>query len=514
MSHDIDLTLIPETVRSSVLRLIAAHDAKELENKLLREQLRLALIKKYGPKSESLSDAQLQLMELEPGVQAAEVQVESSKPQISSETAQPVATAKKSAPHGRSALPEGLPRTVVIVPVPKEMCVCQKCSGATDLIGFEESEQLHVEPAKYSVLVTRREKRACRKCSELGVQTAALPERVVPKGKLSDAFIVDVLIRKYAEHMPVYRQCASLKRDAGIDISRQTLIDAVMVVGDLCKAVSRAMRSELVGANYIQADETVVPVQSQAVRGRNHRAYLWQYSRPNGPVVFDFQMGRSREGPKEFLSGFSGWLQCDGYSSYDKLGPNIQFAGCMAHARRRFFEAHQLAPTASEPKEILELFARIYAVEKEAREGALSYDARRELRQGKTAPIMETLKARVAEIQKNSMPSSKLGDACSYTINQWGRLEKFVQEGVLEADNNWCENGMRPITLGRKNWLHLGDEIAGPKVAAIFSIFETCKRLGINLRDYLNDVLPKLGAWPAKRIGELTPMSWKAARIA
>ena len=512
MSHDINLDLIPESVRGSVLRLIKAHDAKEQEIKILRETLRLALIKKYGPKSEKLNDAQLQLLELEPGVRSEEVITEVDR------SSEPVSPAdedlppKRSKPPGRTPLPASLPRSVVVVPLPEAQCVCEGCAGRKELIGFEESEQLHVEPAKYSVIVTRREKRACPKCSEKGVQTAPAPARIQPKGKLSDAFIVEVLVRKYAEHMPVYRQCASLKRDTGIEVSRQTMVDATMAAGSAMMALVRGMKAELLAGGYVQADETEMPVQTKAVRGRNHRAYFWQYSRPGGPVVFDFRMGRSRAGPEEFLKGFKGWLQCDGYSAYADLGEGIRFAGCLAHARRRFYEAMQLAPTAAEPKEIVELFGQIYAVESEAREGGMDAKARWELRQAKSRPVMERLKKRIQEIAGKELPKSAMGKACTYALNQWDRLEMFLTDGVLMVDNNSCENGMRGVAIGRNSWLHLGDELAGPKVAAIYSVVETCKRLGVNLREYLGDVLPKLNEWPANRVGELTPSAWKASR--
>lgn len=512
MNHGIDLSQIPEAIRPSVLYLIAAHDAKEIENRLLRETLRLALIKKYGPKSEALSDNQLQLLELEPIVLPAEIDAEALRGPDGIVAEKPAAAIKSPPSHGRSPLPAHLPRTIVEVRFPAKDCICPKCSGVRKLIGYEESEQLHVVPAQYSVRVLRREKRACRNCSELGVQTAPAPERILPKGKLSDGFLIEALLAKFSEHMPVYRQCARILRDTGVEVSRQTLTDGLMVCGDLMQAISRAMAKELVSGPYIQADETPVPVQSAAVRGRNHRGFLWQYGIPGGSVVFDFQMGRSREGPKTFLKGFEGWLQCDGYSAYDNLGPKIRFAGCMAHARRRFFEAGQLAPLAPEPKSVLDLFARIYGVEQEARDGKLTPEARRELRQTKSLPLMQLLKARVIEIKTAALPASKLGKACTYTLNQWVRLEQFLADGILEADNNRCENGMRAIAIGRKNWLHLGDESTGPKFAAIASIIETCKRYKINVREYLNDVMPRLGSWPNDRVAELTPLAWKTAR--
>jgi hypothetical protein len=310
----------------------------------------------------------------------------------------------------------------------------------------------------------------------------------------------------------VYRQCAVLAEDHGIELSRKTLTDAVLAAGGLLQAVVRAQAAELVTGNYLQADETPVPCQTPEKTGRNHQAYIWEYSVPGGPGVFDFQMGRGRAGPREFLKHFRGKLQCDGYAVYDELGEGIVYVGCLTHARRGFVEAAKLAPQDPLPAEVLERFAQLYAVEEQARQAGLGARERQQLRQAQSAPLMAQLKARLVEIRQQLSPGSKLAKACDYTLGQWSRLEEYLKDGAIEADNNWCEGAMRPIALGRKNWLHIGSAQAGPKVAAIVSIVETCRRLDIKLRDYLTDVLPKLGDWPAKRVAELTPTAWKAAQ--
>ncbi len=173
------------------------------------------------------------------------------------------------------------------------------------------------------------------------------PRQIVPKGKLANEVIIELLVNKYQQHLPIYRQQAELAENHGIELSRKTLTDAVLAAGSLLQAVVRAQQRELLAGNYIQADETPLPCQTPEKTGRNHRAYLWEYSVPGGMVVFDFQMGRSRAGPKEFLKGFRGTLQCDGYSAYADLGPGIVYAGCLAHARRGFVEAAKVAPHGS-----------------------------------------------------------------------------------------------------------------------------------------------------------------------
>jgi transposase len=182
------------------------------------------------------------------------------------------------------------------------------------------------------VRVTKREKRACKVCEEQGVQSAPLPPRIIEKGLASDRVVIDTVVSKYADHQPLYRQSAILERETGIELSRATLDGWVMRVGELLRPISAAMGQELLSGSYIQADETTVGVQMHDGRGKNHQAYLWEYSHPAGPVVFDFRLGREREGPKRFLGNFEGLLQSDGYGAYDHIGgPRLVHAACWAH---------------------------------------------------------------------------------------------------------------------------------------------------------------------------------------
>ena len=287
-----------------------------LKIQVLEERLRLQRIQKYGPGSEKLSDAQLELLEVEPGVSNLEVQAESTREPL------PVrAHTRRNRPHpGRQELPADLPRVERVIGCTPEQCQCSNCGQATTVIGYETSEQLDVEPAKYFVLVTKREKRACQHCEQGGVAAAPVPARIIEKGLVSDRVVIDTVISKYSDHLPLYRQSVMLERETGVEISRATLDGWVMTVGGLLIPVAAAMGRELLGGTYIQADETPVDVQMHDRRGQNHQAYLWQYSRPGGSVVFDFQLGRGRDGPKKFLGGFNGILQTDGYAAYDKVG--------------------------------------------------------------------------------------------------------------------------------------------------------------------------------------------------
>jgi transposase len=477
------------------------------------EKIRFLNIRLFGPKGEKLSPAQVQLLLEEPSVTASEVATEAELPQDNKQDPLPRAKQPRSNHPGRERLPEHLERREEIVACCPKDCTCPKCGAQRPLIGYETREELACEPAKFWVRVIKREKRGSHCLEEQGVATAPAPAQIVPKGKLSNEFIIDVLVRKYQLHLPVYRQCAALAEDHGIELSRKTLTEAVLAAGSLLSAVVGAQGVELLAGDYIQADETTMPCQTGERTGRNHQAYMWEFSQPGGIVVFDFQMGRGRERLREFLQGFRGKLQSDGYAAYAKLGPEVVHVGCMAHARRGFVNAVKLAPLDPLPREVVRLFGELYAVEEQARQAGLGVEGRLALRQAKSMSLMAGLKTRLLEIRQQISPGSKLGQACKYALGQWSRLEEYLKDGRLEIDNNWCEGAIRPLALGRKNWLHVGSPEAGPKIAAIASIVETCRRLDINLREYLYDVLPKLGDWPIKRVAELTPSAWKAARL-
>ena len=478
-----------------------------LQIQVLEERLRFERIQKYGPGSEKLNDAQLELLEEEPGVGNLEVQAESAREPL------PVrAHTRRQRPHpGRQELPADLPRVERVIGCTPEQCQCSNCGQATTVIGYETSEQLDVEPAKYFVLLTKREKRACQHCEQGGVAAAPAPARIIEKGLVSDRVVIDTVISKYSDHLPLYRQSVMLERETGVEISRATLDGWVMTVGGLLIPVAAAMGRELLGGTYIQADETPVDVQMHDRRGQNHQAYLWQYSRPGGSVVFDFQLGRGRDGPKKFLAGFNGILQTDGYAAYDKVGgPKLVHGACWSHSRRKFYEAHQVCPGESVAKGIVLLIDELFGIDAEARAQNLDFAGRDRLRQQQARPLLETIRQKIEALREQTLPASKLGGAIAYTLGFWERLTKFVDYPELELSTNLAENSMRGVALGRKNWIHIGSPQAGPKVAAILSVVETCRRLDIRARDYLGAVLPGLAEVSIQKLAGLTPAAWIA----
>jgi transposase len=480
----------------------------ELKIQVLEERLRLGLIAKYGPASEKLNDAQLELLQFEPGVSGVEVLAESER---EAEAASPIDSSKRKHP-GRQQLPADLPRREKLLPCTPEQCTCKSCGQETTVIGYEQSEQLDVEPARYFVLVTKREKRACQFCKEGGVATAPLPARIIDKSLASDRVVIDTVVAKYSDHLPLYRQSAILERETGVEISRATLDGWVMRVGELLSPIAAAIGRELLRGTYIQADETPVGVQMHDGRGKNHQAYLWQYGTPAGSVVFDFRLGRGREGPKRFLGQFEGILQSDGYAAYEQVGgPKIVHACCWAHSRRKFIEALKLHPADRVAMRIVARIDELFSIDADARSANLDHAARHALRLQRARPLLDVLKPQIAAAQAEALPASALGKATRYTLALWPKLTRFLDYPQLELSNNLAENSMRPLVVGRKNWIHLGSQQAGPKIAAILSIVETCRRLKIPIRDYLAGVLPGLADRPLQHTKRLTPAAWATA---
>jgi len=476
---------------------------KDAEIQLLQERLRKQRIGFLGPASETLSDLQLELLtEQEPGATREEVEAESRREPIS--TAPP----RERKPHpGRKPLPESLPRVEEVIACQAN---CTHCGGETRVIGYDLSEVLDREPAKWFVRVTKREKRSCGKCS--AIQMPPLAPRIVEKGLASDRVILETVVAKYCDHLPLYRQEAMVEREAGVEISRATLDGWVMRVGELLQPVAEAMRDELLRAPYLQADETIVPVQMHDGRGSNHPAYLWQYGTPGGETVFDFQLGRGRDGPARFLKDWNGVLQTDGYQVYDQVGgPGLIHVGCWAHARRKFVDAVKVNPQDGAAIAMVTRMDALFLVDRHARQQQLNADQRAALRREHAQTWMDEIHSECRKLRTQLLPKSALGEAVTYTLNMWPKLRRCFDHAEVELSNNVAENSMRPVALGRKNWLHVGSAKAGPKVAAILSVVESCRRLQIPVKDYLLAVLPGMSQRKHSEVAQLTPARWKAS---
>ena len=494
----------------------------EMRIQKLEEELRLERIKKYGRQSEKLSDLQLRLLDLEPAVSSGEITAEIERGPLPESAESDKATDKQRRSRqnhpGRNELPASLERIDKIIPCAPEFCTCGKCGGDTKVIGYDVSEGLDRKPAAYFVTRIMREKRACAHCIEQGVVTAPTPVRIAPKSIFSDETIVNFLISKYSDATPLYRQRAGLLRDFDIDVALSTINDSVLRVGELLSPIIDWMKRDLLAGNYIQADETYVGVQTEEKTGRNHTGYFWQYSSPGKGVVFDFEMTRSKEVPKTFFKDYGGILHTDGYVAYEKdIGTkDLIHACCLAHSRRKFIEAIkvQTKAHAADPKleRVVTLMDELFAIDREARKQKLSLEDRHALRQERVPAILEQMHVLLLTMQESGtiLPKSIAGNAISYTLTRWQKLTRFIEHPAIELSTNWAENSMRPIGIGRKNWLHIGSKEAGPKIAAIFSIVESCRKLNIPIRQYLLHVLPGLADRSIQSLAELTPAAYSA----
>jgi transposase len=508
-------------------RIIAEKDqalsAAEAIIQQLKEALRAERVARYGQRSEKLSDLQLQLLDLEPGVSSDEIEQEVASgplpesPGDTQENRTPTEQqqrARRNHP-GRNELPAHLERVEQIIACTPEQCTCGKCGNQTRGIGYETTEVLGKKPAEYFVRVIKREKRACN-CEENGVATAAVPERIVPKSIFSDEVIIDFLVGKYCDSVPIYRQRAILWRDLGIDVALTTINDGVLRVGELLIPVVEVMKRDLLTGGYVQADETFVGVQTPEKKGQNHKAFFWQYSSPGKGVVFDFEMTRSGEVPKAVFKDFSGILHTDGYAGYgDDVGAKgMVHACCMSHARRKFIDAlkvrEKARATDAQLERVVVLMDGLFAIDREARKQNLSLDDRHALRQERAPVMLDELHPLLLKMKDRVLPKSAEGKAVSYTLTRWEKLTRFLQYPVVELSTNWAENSMRPISIGRRNWLHIGSKQAGPKIAAIFSIVESCRKLGVPIRQYLADILPGLADRSIQSLSKLTPAAYAA----
>jgi transposase len=500
----VDLQARIETLERALQWAQLTIQKKDSEIQLLQERLRKQRIGFLGPASETLSDLQLELLAgEEPSVTREEVEAESQREPIS------LARPRARKPHpGRKPLPDSLPRIEEVIACAPN---CTHCGGETRVIGYDTSEVLDREPAKWFVRVTKREKRSCGKCSV--VQMPPLTPRIVEKGLASDRVVIETVVAKYCDHLPLYRQEQILEREAGVEISRATLDGWVMRVGELLEPLVEAMRQDLRRASYIQADETVVPVQMHDGRGSDHQAYLWQYGTPGGETVFDFQLGRGRDGPAKFLKSWNGILQTDGYQAYDQVGgAGLIHVGCWAHARRKFVDAVKVNPKDGAAIAMVTRMDAVFLVDRQARAEQLSATERAALRREHAQTWVDEIHAECLKLRLEALPKSVLGEAAHYTLNMWPKLKRCFDHAEVELSNNIAENSMRPVALGRKNWLHVGSAKSGPKVAAILSVVESCRRLSVPLKDYLLAVLPGMSARKLSAVAELTPARWKASR--
>jgi transposase len=388
--------------------------------------------------------------------------------------------------------------------------VCPHCGKTKCEIGCEKSERFEYIPAKIIRHEIVRPKLACR-CGEGTVSVAPLPPSVVDQGQPAASLVAHVILSKYDDHLPLYRQQQQFER-LGVIFPRQTLCDWVEKGAQWLQPLVRQMKSELLAGDYVQVDETPVRVMDPDVKGRCALGYLWVLSRPREDVIFEFHPGRGKEFARELLGDFGGYLQRDGYGVYGALAaerPRLIGVGCWAHARRKFVEALEERPTEAAP--IVTEIRKLYLIERRALDEGMDATQRLDLRTQLARPILEALKPRLEALLPGCLPQSPMGKAVKYALAEWEPLTRYLRDGRLEIDNNLTENAIRPSAVGKKNWLFFGHPEAGWRSAVIYSLIVSCRRRGINPWEYLRDVLTRLPAMKQSEVPTIVPARWKPA---
>jgi transposase len=382
---------------------------------------------------------------------------------------------------------------------------CSCCGRPKDRIGQDESRILEYVPAKLEVHIYVRPKYACRYCKE-GVMSPPPPMRPIVRGIAGPGLIAQIVVAKFGDHLPLYRQEDFFTRH-GLHIPRSTLCDWVRAAADLLKPLYQRQKELVLKSPVLWTDDTPVTLLTSGEEG-SRTARFWTYIAAEHPYsVYDFTESRARDGPATFLAGFEGYLHADAYGGYDQiyLGSNdaILEVACWAHARRKFFDTRNSSPR--DAHQILEWIGQLYDIEEQARE--LSVDARRELRASQAKPVLDHIGIRLAELEKRALPKSALAKAVWYARNQWRALRRYTEDGRLTIDNNISERTLRHQAIGRKNWLFLGSQQAGPRAAVLFTILAGAKRHRIEPWTYLRELLLRLHD-DDPRLDEMLPDQW------
>lgn len=400
----------------------------------------------------------------------------------------------------RAELPAHLPRKVEVIEP-------ENLPEGAKKIGEAVTEVLEYEPASIFVWQIVRPKYIVETSDEATrIEIAQLPSLPVPKGNAGPSMVSHILVSKFVDHLPYYRQSQIFKRQ-NLYIPDSTIGSwANKSIESWLAPLWEAMRVKLLSSDYLQADETPIPVLSSDKEGSTHRGYHWVYHDPiNRLVVFDYHQSREREGPKSFLKDFTGFLQTDGYAAYDNLAPpgRIIHLACMAHARRKFEHALDNDPVRAE--KALLMIQKLYGFEREAREAGLTYDEIKQLRQEKSVPVLKEMEEWLIEESFKVLPKSAIGMAINYSLNLWERLKRYTEDGRFQIDNNLIENTIRPVALGRKNYLFAGSHEAAQKAAVIYSLLATCKLHNVEPFAWLKKILTIIPDYPANQLYKLTP---------
>lgn len=475
----------------------------ELKVSMLQHQVEQLLRRVYGRKSERLDPNQLMLDPLilqainEPPPKTeplAQLPAESEREKHREPT-------KRNHP-GRIPIPDHLERVEIELDVPEEQKTCPETGEPLKRIGWETSEKLEYRPGKLLVNVYKRPKYGS---SESDVEG---PGVIIAPMKADVGLLSYIIVSKFADHLPLYRQNGIFARE-GVDIPRATLTSWTLQTYEAIQPLGGALKMAVLESDVIFTDDSTIPLQVKG-RGKVQKAKLWVYVRGgmDPPLTaFDFSHDRSKKRPIDFLGDYRGYVHADAYSGYDELfrREGITEVGCWAHSRRKFDEA--VSSRKVEAIEILARIARIYKVEETCKD--MTPEDRRMVREERSRPILDGIFERLEALKPETIPSEPLSKAIDYALNQRQALYRFLEDGRLKPDNNTAENAIRPLALGRKNWLFAASERGARATALFLGLIQSCKACDVNPWEYFDDVLRRIMSHPVSRLGELLPDQWK-----
>ena len=484
-------------------------DQLKTEKSLLQEKLQYLLKNLFGRSSERLNPDQMELaLEELRGLQA---EIERSEDQAEEMLEKMESKRGKRKPLD-ARIPEDLPTETIIIE-PDEV---KENPELWEKIGEERLEQLDVIPTRFVKIITIRPKYKKIDDRSLAPIIAPAPKRLIENSYASAGLILQIILSKYCDHLPLYRQEQIFKQRFGVEISRKTMGGWMHLMANWLSLIYEALRNEIRASGYIQADETFIKYQDPK---KDHcpNGYLWAYHSPGVGVLYEWYPSRKAECLDTMLLGYQGLLQSDGYVGYTSWlnkpthateKTKITHAACWAHARRKFVESYG-HPVA---EKIVKLIAKLYRIETQLRKDGS--DNRCVTRQVQAAPILKEIKAMLETEQPRTLPKSAFGKAINYSLERWEMLSKYLDYHALEIDNNLVENAIRPTAIGKKNWLFFGSPNSGQDSAILYSLIETCRKLSINPADYLRELFEALPSMEQKEITDWTPAKWAATREA